>query len=292
MLKLYSQLTRATAVLLLLNLCSTCCAEAPFRVMSFNIRYGTANDGENHWNHRKEFVRDTILAFGPDLLGTQETLDFQRDYLAEQLPGYDVFGAGRDDGENQGEMMAIFYRRDRFEKLDGGHFWYSETPSVPGSKAWDSSLPRMASWLKLKDRKNGETLYFFNTHFDHRGQQAREESAKLLRRKIGEIAAKSAAIVTGDFNAPPDGRVYQNLFGEQSAKVALVDTYRSQHPDGQETMGTAGGFQIRSRGTRRIDWIACTPHFEIVSAGIDRTNRDGRTPSDHDPVTSVLKLTE
>ena len=106
------------------------------RVMTFNIRYGTANDGENHWEKRKDFLIETIKAFDPDLLGTQETLGFQRDYLAEKLKLYDVLGVGRDDGREAGEMAALYFKRSRFEKLDGGHFWLSETPDQAGSKSW------------------------------------------------------------------------------------------------------------------------------------------------------------
>src|SRR4051794_4672946 len=138
------------------------------RVMTFNIRYGTADDGANHWDKRKEFLIETIKTFGPDLLGTQETLGFQRDYLAEHLPGHGVLGVGRDDGKEKGEMMALYYKKDRFTKLDEGHFWLSESPQTAGSKSWDSSLPRMATWVKLKDRKNEPTppILFLNTHFD------------------------------------------------------------------------------------------------------------------------------
>ena len=102
-------------------------------VMSFNIRYGTAKDGENHWDKRKEFLVETIKAFNPDLLGTQETIGFQRDYLAQNLPGYGVVGVGRDDGQEKGEMMAVYYRQSRFEKQAEGHFWLSETPETVGS---------------------------------------------------------------------------------------------------------------------------------------------------------------
>src|SRR6478735_1787061 len=127
-------------------------APAPVRVMSFNIRYGTARDGDNHWDKRKDFLATTITAFDPDLLGTQETLAFQRDFLTEKLKGHAAFGAGRDDGKDRGEMAALFYRTARFEKLAGGHFWLSETPDRVGSKGWDAALPRIASWVKLKDR--------------------------------------------------------------------------------------------------------------------------------------------
>ena len=101
-------------------------------------RYGTAQDGDNQWDRRRDLLVETVRAFDPDLLGTQETLAFQRNFLAEQLPGYDHLGVGRDDGGERGEMMALFYKRDRFEKLGGGHFWLSETPDVIGSQSWDS----------------------------------------------------------------------------------------------------------------------------------------------------------
>ncbi|MEW4487651.1 endonuclease/exonuclease/phosphatase family protein [Thalassoglobus sp. JC818] len=258
--------------------------------MSFNIRYGTANDGDHVWDNRKEFVVETIEAFAPDLLGTQETLKFQKDYLHEHLSEYHVIGVGRDDGQEAGEMMAVYIRKSRFEILDSGHFWYSETPNEPGSKAWDTSLPRMATWVKLSDRaQDGRTIWFFNTHFDHRGSEARRESASLLRRMVSQLAGKDPAIITGDFNAPEGSDVYNNLF-EGETPIPLTDTYRSFHSDSDENAGTSGGFTLKDRGTRRIDWIGCSKQFSVLSAEIDRTNRDGVTPSDHFPVTAVLQL--
>ena len=267
--------------------------ERPVRAMSFNLRYGTAADGENAWEHRREFVADTVRAFAPDLLGTQESLAFQRDELAARLPGYAAFAAGRDDGREAGEMAAIFYRTDRFEKLDGGHFWLSETPGVPGSKSWDSALPRVASWAKLRDKTAtggpGGVLWFFNTHFDHRGERARLESAKLLRKKIAAIAGDGPVILTGDFNAAPGSDPYRALF-ETPGAPRLVDTYRVHHPaDPGEAAGTFSGFLAANRGGPRIDWIAASPGWTVESAAIDRTHRDGRTPSDHFPVTAVLR---
>ncbi|WP_197441043.1 endonuclease/exonuclease/phosphatase family protein [Thalassoglobus neptunius] len=262
------------------------------KVMSFNIRYGTANDGDHVWDNRKEFVVETIQAFAPDLLGTQETLKFQKDYLAEHLPDFEVIGVGRDDGKESGEMMAVYVRKSRFEILDSGHFWYSETPHEPGSKAWETSLPRMATWVKLSDRtQSGKTIWFFNTHFDHRGKQARRESALLLRKMVSQLAGKDPAITTGDFNAAEGSDVYKNLFDGETP-IPLTDTYRSSHSDSDENVGTSGGFTLKDRGTRRIDWIGCTNHFSIESAEIDRTNRNGVTPSDHFPVMAVLQLAQ
>lgn len=260
------------------------------RVMSFNIRYGTADDGENRWEKRREFLVETIAAFNPDLVGTQETLAFQRDYLDEWLSGHEAFGVGRDDGAGQGEMTAVLFRRERFDMLDGGHFWLSETPDVPGSKSWDSALTRMVTWLKLHDRPARRTVWFFNTHFDHRGEQARLESARLIRRRISELAGADPVILTGDFNAAEASAPYQALFAERSAGLRpLVDTYRAAHPRPIEPEGTFSGFAQTRPDGRRIDWIACSNDWTIDSAAINRTARDGRTPSDHLPVTAVLR---
>lgn len=261
------------------------------RVMSFNIRYGTASDGENHWDQRKEFLVETIQKFDPDLLGTQETLGFQRDYLAEKLAGYEAIGVGRDHGDERGEMTAVLFRKERFEKLAVGHFWLSETPEVPGSKSWDTSLTRMVTWVKLKDRQATppSELYFFNTHFDHRGEVARQESARLIRRQIAAVSGATPTVLTGDFNAGEGSPPYQSLFAEDGA-VKLLDTFRVHFPQKQTEEGTFSGFQASETRGARIDWIACTRHWKVVEAGIDRTAKEGQTPSDHFPVTAVLTL--
>jgi endonuclease/exonuclease/phosphatase family metal-dependent hydrolase len=262
------------------------------RVMSFNIRYGTAADGENHWDRRKEFLAETVAAFDPDLLGTQETLAFQRDYLAERLKGHTAFGAGRDDGRQRGEMAAVFYRAERFEKLDSGHFWLSETPDAPGSKSWDAALTRIATWLKLRDRRAaGErVLWYFNTHFDHLGKRAREESARLLHDRIRRLEGSPAVIVTGDFNDAEGSATYKALFAEApDGKPLLQDTFRAAHTKKTEGEATFNFFRAAVRDGPRIDWIGCTRHWKVERASIDHTARDGRTPSDHFPVTAVLR---
>ncbi len=261
------------------------------RVMSFNIRYGTAKDGENHWDLRKEFLVETIRTFAPDLLGTQETLGFQKEFLATQFPEFENLGVGRSNGDEDGEMTALFYRKDRFEKLAGGHFWLSETPDQVGSISWDSSLPRMVTWVKLHDRRsdNAAAILFFNTHFDHRGVVARIESAKLLRQQIEIIGGNDAVIVTGDFNAEEGGKPYQTLFGDLDGVASpIVDSYRVSHPKREPNEGTFSGFTAKSVTGPRIDWIGLTNDWQITSADIDRTSRNERTPSDHFPVTAVV----
>ena len=267
-------------------------SENTTRVMSFNIRYGTAKDGENHWSKRKDFLIETIEAFGPDLLGTQETLLDQRDFIASKLSGYGSFGVGRDDGKETGEMAALFYRTARFEKVAGGHFWLSQNPDTVGSKGWDAALPRIATWVKLRDRVNDQAkpLLFLNTHFDHQGQQARKESAKLIRKKILELGTDCDIVITGDFNAGADSDVYRALFADEAEKASPVaDTFAVADPKPIGDQGTFSGFKSTATSGPRIDWIGCSRGFNVQAAAIDRTERDGRTPSDHFPVTAILK---
>jgi endonuclease/exonuclease/phosphatase family metal-dependent hydrolase len=261
------------------------------KVMSYNIRYGTAQDGVNHWDKRKAWLTETVKAYDPDLLGTQETVGFQRDYLAEQLPTYGVLGVGRDDGKEKGEMMAVYWKKDRFEKIDGGHFWLSETPDVAGSKSWDSSLPRMATWVKLRDRKDdaAKPVLWINTHFDHRGPRARIEAAKIIRDKAESLGKGCSMLITGDFNSAEGSEPYKALFAKVGDKDSpVVDTYRVAHPNRGANEGTANGFKASATTGNRIDWIAASRDWTVKSAAIDRTSKDGRTPSDHWPIIAVL----
>ena len=274
-------------VLLTMFSCLPLAAEEAVRVMSFNLRYGTANDGDDHWDNRKQNVVATIADFDPDLLGTQETLQFQADYLVEQLSQFSYFGRSRMKSPN--EHCGIFYKTERFTWLAGGHFWLSQTPEVPESKSWDSSLPRMASWVLLGDKldETASPILFVNTHFDHRGGEARQQSATLIRQRIEairSIADNPQVIVTGDFNTGAGSSPYQALLKDNQQ---LVDSYRALHPEPADDEGTFGGFRGQTSG-ERIDWILVSPTFKILNAEIDRRNFDGHDPSDHFPVTAVL----
>ncbi len=261
------------------------------KVMSYNIRFGTAKDKENVWANRKEFLVDAIKAFAPDLLGTQETLEFQRDYLTESLTDHAVFGVGRDDGKDKGEMAAMFFKKDRFEKVDGGHFWLSEKPTEPGSMSWDTSLTRMASWLRLKDKaREGKPILWVNTHLDHKGKVAKLESARLIRKQIGTLGADCSVIVTGDFNSGEGSRPYSALFGENGdEKSPIVDSFRIAKPTRTEDEGTTTPFLAAPNKAARIDWIGVSRDWKIVGGGIERPDREGRTPSDHFPVFAILQ---
>lgn len=262
-----------------------------YRVMSFNLRTKFIMDAHNHWNHRKDLAVQSIKQFSPDLLGTQECAMDQAMYLKSQLPGYQFVGAGRDDGKADGEMCAIFFRGDKFTLLDKGHFWLSETPDEPGSKSWGSSYRRMVTWVKLVPREgNREAFYFFNTHLDNNAARARVQQAWLLRRMMDAIADGRPAIVTGDFNTDSDTTPYQLLVsGPQDWRGYLIDTYREVNPVPGDAEGTRHNFHGGTSGDR-IDWIITTNNFATLNAAIDRTSYNGQFPSDHYPVTAVVRM--
>lgn len=263
--------------------------DALLRVMTFNLRYATAADGENSWPNRKDVLLEAIRKFDPDLLGTQETLAVQADFLVENLPGSALVGVGRDDGKRQGEFSALLFKKARFDLIDSGTFWLSETPEKVGSKSWDSSLPRIATWVRLRDKSDGgREICYLNTHWDHRGNQARVESAKIIRRWISEHAPDSLAIVTGDLNITEDHEGYRTLASTRDAP-RLQDVFRLLHPQQGPDEATFHNFSGK-RGGRRIDFIFASPEATPLEVGIDYTNRDGRYPSDHYPVTAVLRV--
>ena len=257
---------------------------APLTVMTFNIRYGTANDGDNRWPLRKDFLVDVIKEHNADVIGLQEALDFQIDEIVAAIPAYAVVGVGRDDGARKGEYAAILFRRDRFQVADAGTFWFSDTPSVVASKSWGNRITRICTWARLVDR-DGRAFWHFNVHLDHESQPSRERSAALLRKRVEQRRRPDEpAIVTGDFNA-----------GEQNAAVAamtaggaFVDTFRLKHPD-EKVAGTFSGFDAAKTQGEKIDYVFVTPGTEVMRAEILRTSRGGRTPSDHFPVLAHIR---
>ena len=262
---------------------------APLKAMSFNIRFGTANDGDNHWDQRSDLVAETIELFSPDLLGVQEALDFQCEFLKTRLPSHKFVGRSREANPTSGEFCGIFFRSERFDLVDSGHFWLSETPDEPGSKSWDSSLPRMVSWVRLKDRlSNNQEFVFANTHFDHRGPEARLQSAKLIRQRLFENQ-ELPVLLTGDFNCDESSDPYNVLANVGDAGRPILDSYREIHPDRTEQEGSFSSWTGDTSGAR-IDWILHTDQFTALNADINHTRQQGRFPSDHFPVQAILKL--
>lgn len=255
------------------------------RVMSFNIRYGTADDGDDAWPYRRDLVADVIREFEPDVLGTQEALDFQVAFLDEAFPGLQRIGVGRSDGATRGEFAAIFVDRGRLDVAGEGTFWFSDTPEVPGSMSWGNRITRICTWARLLDRDTGRHFYVYNVHWDHESQESRERSAELLLERIASRDfPNDPFIVTGDFNAGEANPAFRALLESTVTKVR--DTFRELSPDAT-SVGTFNGFRGETGG-EKIDHVLASEGWRTVASSIVRTSRAGRTPSDHFPVTAVL----
>lgn len=263
--------------------------EEHITVMSFNIRYGTADDGPNNWRYRRELLFRVIREQAPDILGLQEALRFQLDELASALPEYSEAGVGRSDGATAGEYAAVLYLTGRFELLEEGTFWFSEAPDVPGSVGWGASLPRICTWVRLRDRRSDRGTFVYNVHFDHQSQESRARGARLLARRILRRSHPEPVIVTGDFNAGEDNPAMRYLLGAERPRPALElrDSFRMAHPRAA-AVGTFNGFSGDSSGAK-IDAVLVSPSWTVISAAIVRTMRDGRYPSDHFPVVATLR---
>jgi len=275
---------------LTLTLAATLMADSPepLRVMTFNIRNSAAKDGDNDWTNRKDLYAKTVRDFDPDLLGTQEVLADQFDALAELFPEYTAVGVARDDGKRDGEWSAIYYRKSRFEPLDLGNFWLSETPDDVGSRSWDAACTRICTWARLRDRKSGKEFLYANTHFDHKGGVARLESAKLIRKRLPALAKGAPVILMGDFNCIEDDEPYRALTAPDGNGVSLVDSYRTVHSKRAPDEASFHAFKGRIEGSR-IDWILHSKDFKATAAEIVRPS-NGRYPSDHYPVTAILEF--
>jgi endonuclease/exonuclease/phosphatase family metal-dependent hydrolase len=261
-----------------------------YRVMSFNVRVGSADDGQNSWEFRKDLVVRTIAAFNPDLLGVQESLSYQSNYLINNLTGYAKVGRGT-LADGSGEQCAIFYKTSKFTKVRSGQYWLSSKPNIAGSIGWDAKLSRIVQWAELRDKtKPSVSFVYFNTHWDHVGDQARLNSATLMRQKVKELALGIPVIISGDFNADDGTAPYRRLRGLDNYDTMrdFQDSFATAHPDTQATVGTAHGFD-GTAGNRRIDWIFPDWDFTVLSASIVRTAYNGRYPSDHFPITATVR---
>ena len=265
-------------------------AREPLTVMSFNIRYGTANDGDNHWTVRREFLFDVMREADADLVGLQEALEAQIAAPLQALPEYGLVGVGRDDGRTRGEYAAILYRRDRFRVSDAGTFWFSDTPAVVASRSWGNNITRICTWARFVDR-DGQAFWQYNVHLDHESQPSRERSTALLADRIAARRAPAEpVIVTGDFNVGESNPALTRLIAPlQNAPALFVDTFRVRHPD-EPRAGTFNGFTFGQTGGDKIDYVLVAPGTEVLDAAIIRTSRNDRYPSDHFPVTARIVL--
>lgn len=208
------------------------------RVMSFNVRIQIDSDtGKQNWEARKQACVNAVMKYKPDLIGLQEPTYSQRHYLAEELPIYEIvekctgLSAGDKDVKNVGN--PILFRKDRFELLDCGFFWLNED-QTPYGKGWDAAYPRHVNWVKLRHRKSGQVIFFFNTHFDNEGSIARSRSSVILVDKIKEIAGDGATVfLAADFNVPGDDNAleplnsYMKRTGIVAAKPDMIPSYNA-----------------------------------------------------------------
>ncbi len=268
--------------------------ENPIRMMSYNIRYNTPNDGVNAWPNRKDHVAEMIgERYKADLAGLQEVLKGQVEDLESRLPDYGWFGVGRDDGKEEGEFCPIFYRKDRMELLDHGTFWLSETPQIPGSRGWDAACNRVVTWGKFKDREANRIIYHFNTHFDHRGKTARLESAKLLWRKVKQIAGELPTVVTGDFNMRESSDPYGIITGEEmfdDTRSDLKDARYASKTDHQGPTSTFTNWKEMGPPETKIDYIFVRNGVDVLTHEVLKDRFNGYYPSDHLPVFAKVGL--
>lgn len=285
-----------------------------YRAMTYNIRYANTGDKQDQWLNRKEAVVRTILA--SDIVGLQEVLSVQQEYIQSQSPGWQWWAMGRDDGKRRGEMCSIGWKADKFTAVEQGTFWLSRSPFRIGQPGWDAALPRIASWVRLIPNELGKeshstntgestslnnnqvdetiSLLVINTHFDHQGHEARRQSAALLRRWIAQHRGKSDAILMGDFNAQLDSPPLNELLSADVLEYpVLVDARdRSPSPDtGPDS--TWNGFQEIAPG-RRIDHILIQGQGITIKTyeTLNPKTADHRFASDHLPVTIMFGLSE
>jgi endonuclease/exonuclease/phosphatase family metal-dependent hydrolase len=273
-------------------------AREPLTVMSFNIRYGTAQDGDNHWTTRREMLFDLVRAQNADIIGLQEALDSQIREITAAAPGYAVVGVGRDDALAKGEYSAILFRTDRLHVAESGTFWFSDTPEVPASKTWGNNITRICTWARFIDR-DGRGFWHFNLHLDHQSQPSRERSTELLRRRIDARAFPAEpVVVTGDFNVGEGNPALRALVAPPRSASAtgvtappFVDTFRVLHPE-ESVVGTFNGFKFGQVNGDKIDYVLVPPGTDVLTADILRTSRSERYPSDHFPVVARIRLPE
>ena len=252
-------------------------------VATYNIRMDTPADSGNRWNDRYTHLAQLVQFHKFDLFGTQEGFKHQLDDLKSSLPGFSYIGVGREDGKEKGEYAAIFFDSTKFEVIDQGTFWLSENTQTPNI-GWDAVLPRICTWGLFQDQRSGFRFFLFNTHFDHVGTEARQESARLIVQQAKERGSDTPLIITGDFNVDQNSDSYRVL---QTGGV-VQDAYELS-PLKYAPNGTFNGFDITQMNESRIDHIFLSPPFEVLRYGILTDSYLGKLPSDHFPVMAEIR---
>lgn len=257
--------------------------------MSYNIRLDTPADGDNGWSHRRDFLIGQIQMLRPALLGMQEVLPGQRSDIQQLLDGYQLVGGGRDDGKLAGEASPIAVDSNLFRIESSGTFWLSPTPLVP-SVGWDAALPRIATWAHVRHRQSGAKLLVINTHWDHKGLQARIESGKQLGQWIlDHRQANEAVVLLGDFNTDSDTPAITEMTGMAGLRSALAAL---DSGTGAERPSSFNGFEALPQPGTVIDHIFVSESVAVVRAMVIAQHWNGRVASDHFPLAAVLAIPE
>ena len=254
-------------------------------VMSYNIRLGSVDDGENHWNIRKDKVKDLINYYEADFVGLQEAQKFQINYLLQDNSFYDFIGKPRDDGENS-EFSCIFYLKNKYKALEQNTFWLSETPEK-STKSWDAAYPRIVTYVLFENIKTKKKVWVFNTHFDHVGIIARQKSAEIILKKIKELQIKKnyPVILTGDFNSVETDSWMKPLF--ENLQEARSNSKTKPYAD----KATWEGFNFKEKPTEQIDFIFSSKKNTVIRKYRTITDfYDFKYPSDHLPILTRIEL--
>lgn len=280
-----------SAILIIITLLS--CNRKPddneLKVISLNIRYNNPEDSLNSWPRRIPVVLNFINSEKPDLIGLQEVLNDQYQFLDSVLTGYGSVGVGRGDGVKEGEMNPLFFRKDRFDLIRTKTFWLSETPEVPGSEAWGANLPRIVTWAELSNKMTHDHFYFFNTHFAHDSDSARIMSARLLLAKVDSLAAGFPFIITGDLNMLHSSRGYTILTDPYESVPLLSDTYAVTEKRPMGPAYTFNGFTEKP-STGRVDYIFVRNGMTVLEHRTFIKKEHGIYISDHWPVMAIVSL--
>jgi endonuclease/exonuclease/phosphatase family metal-dependent hydrolase len=273
--------------LLVFGRCSHKSDKDAIKVMTLNIRCDNQGDSLNAWPNRAAIVCNFIRNEKPDIIGMQEVLQHQYEFLDSYLKDYGSVGVGRSDGSKVGEMNPVFFRKDRYDMIRSKTFWLSETPEVPGSQAWGAGLPRIVTWMELVDKNSHQHVFFFNTHFAHDSDSARIMSSSLLLSKVDSISSDFPFIITGDFNMLPASKGYEILTGPAESVPLLNDSYviSERNPDGPRY--TFNGFSDK-QGSGRIDYIFVKDGMKVLTHKTTIKKERKIFISDHWPVEAMV----
>ena len=252
-------------------------------VISYNIRYDSPNDGKNKWEFRKNGLAKMLKNLNPEIIGIQEGLKHQIDFLQKKLQNFDVVGIDRDNNF-KGEYSSIFFNKLTFKLISTETFWLSQSPKTT-SKGWDASYPRICTYVILEHKISQEKIYVFNTHLDHIGATSRIEGSKLIIQKIKEITPKNAkTILMGDFNDNENSETISYI------KSYLVDGKNKSLKNINTQKGTYNGFNVNSDLKYRLDYIFSKNLRFKTYVHVKKTLQNTLWPSDHLPVLASFEM--